>query len=252
MKVIIIDDEINSRELLENMMQNYCEGIEVLGLASNVADGIALIEQKEPDLVFLDIEMPGGDGFAVLEAFPNPTFRVVFVTGYPQSRFENFAYSSLAWLQKPVDLEELQLALKQSGMLPPTSHAQLTFYKTQVENKTEVGTEELLLPAGSGYERIRFQDVAYLAAHRSYSAFHLINGDERLASLPLGHYEKILPANLFFRVHKSYLVNARMVKSYEGGRGGNLSLKNIDVQLPIAARRKSDFVKFIRNFDAEF
>lgn len=245
-RAVIIDDEINSRELLQAMLQGYCEGVEVLGMAHDVDSGIQLIKETEPNLVFLDVEMPGGDGFAVLDAFSKPSFQVVFVTGYQPNGFRAYALAALAWIQKPVDLVELQEVVQRSGLLPPTSPEQLSLARKGVEGDVEEA-EELILPSGSGYERIEFEKVLYLEAHRSYAAFHLASGEERLASFPLSHYEKLFPRKTFFRIHKSYLVNARMVKSFEAGRGGSLCLVN-GVELPIATRRKPDFLKFMKQF----
>lgn len=245
MKAVIIDDELNSRELLQNMLENYCEGVQVLGNAANVPDGIALIQQTNPDLVFLDIEMPGGDGFAVLDAFPEPRFQVIFVTGFSTQDHQDLALASLAWLHKPVNLRELQQTLAQSGVLPSNTKPQLDWFQKKRKDTTDQVAKELLLLSGTDYERIRFQDILYLEAHRAYAAFHLVNGQEKLASFPLSHYEKILPGALFFRTHKSFLVNMEQVKTYERGRGGNLTLKGGE-QLPIAMRRKTDFVRLFR------
>ena len=244
-KAVIIDDELNSRELLQNMLENYCSGVQVEGVAVDVGTGIELIRQAQPDLVFLDVEMPGGDGFAVLEAFPEPDFKVVFVTGFDPRAYRSYELAALAWVQKPVDLNELQEAVERSGLMPATSQTQLEVARNVREESTAPG--ELILPSGGGYERIEFGDVAYLEAHRSYAAFHLVNGEEKLASFPLSHYEKLLPKNLYFRVHKSYLINVKMVKGFQSGRGGNLTLKN-GVVLPIATRRKADFVRFMKQY----
>ncbi len=245
MKAVIIDDEFNSRELLQNMLENYCQGVQVLGNAAKVSDGIALIQRVNPDLVFLDIEMPGGDGFAVLEAFPEPDFQVIFVTGFSTQDHQDLALASLAWLHKPVNLRELQQTLTQSGLLPSNTKPQLDWFQKKRKDTTDQATSELLLLSGSDYERIRFQDILYLEAHRAYAAFHLVNGKERLASFPLSHYEKILPGDMFFRTHKSILVNIGKVETYERGRGGNLTLEG-GGQLPIAMRRKTDFVRMLQ------
>lgn len=241
-KAIIIDDELNSRELLQNMLENFCSGVQVEGLGVDVETGIELIRQTEPDLVFLDVEMPGGDGFAVLDAFPEPDFKVIFVTGFSPKAYRHYELASLAWVEKPVDLEDLQAAVEKSGLMPATAQVQLEVARNAMEGKQ---VQELILPSGGGYERIEFQEVAYLEAHRAYAAFHLVSGEEKLASFSLSHYEKLLPKNLYFRIHKSYLINVQMVKGFESGRGGNLTLKN-GVKLPIATRRKADFVKFMK------
>lgn len=245
MKVVIIDDEPNSRELLEYMLGNYCDGVEVLGMAGNVPDGIALIGRKNPDLVFLDIEMPGGDGMAVLEAFPDPGFKVVFVTGFSSASYEDFALAAVGWLHKPVSLEELRRTVVGSGLLSANTKPQLDWLQARLKDTTDEERSELLLLSGKDYERIHFRDILYLEAHRAYAAFHLVNGQERLASFPLNHYEKLLPKKSFFRIHKSYMVNLEHVETYARGRVGNVGLKG-GAELPVAARRKTDFVRVLK------
>lgn len=241
MRVAIIDDEPNSRELLETMLVHHCQGVEVVGKAQDVSSGIRLIKEKSPEIVLLDIEMPGGDGWAVWEAFPDPEFRVVFVTGYAPVGMEAYALAALAWIQKPVELGLLQkLMVEQTGM-PSTSAVQLELLQqAEVEQ-----ADALVLSDLEGHERIRFQDITYIEASRMYATFHMRDGKQKLAAHPLRHYEQILPSGLFFRVHKSFLVNGDSVKAIDGGRGGNLSLEN-GAELPIATRRKSDFLRFMK------
>jgi len=241
-KALVIDDEPHSRELLATMLSDYCEGVQVVGTAEDVPAGIAAIQAETPDMVFLDIEMPGGDGLAVLEAFPNPEFQVIFVTGYSPQFLRQLDLAALAHIQKPVDLVELRATIQQSGLLPPTDPMQLSHLGS--EDAEEHPT--LILPSGKGYERIAVDEILYLEAHRAYAVFHLQDGGERLASHPLSHYEKLLPEELFFRIHKSFLVNCAEVKGYENGRGGNVFLKN-GIEIPIAVRRKPGFIQFMRN-----
>lgn len=241
MKSVIIDDEINCRELLSTMLEGYCEGVSVAGMASNVEEGIALIHKHRPELVFLDIEMPGGDGFAVLQEFPEPFFRVIFVTGYQTEGLEGLVRSALAWIQKPVDLDLLQKALDHSGVLPATSSDQLNML---IEPETQKISSDFFLATAGSFERVPFERVIYVKAQGAYTSFVLEDGEERLASYSLGHYEKIFPTVGFFRIHKSYMVNLAFVEAFESGSGGLLTLKN-GTELPIATRRKAEFLRLM-------
>lgn len=245
MKAIIVDDEINSRKLLKNMLTGYCEGVEVIGMAANVGTGIDLIRENFPDILFLDIELPGGDGMAILEAFPDPDFRVVFVTGYNAYGLEYLALAALSWITKPVELGKLQQVVALAGSMLPTSRLQVEMIKEHQENEDPQTLDALILSSSGKHERIIFEDIAYLEANRAYASFHLKDGDERLAAFSLSHYETLLPNETFFRIHRSYLVNIDMVAEVEGGRGGMLLLKNGN-KLPIATRRKGEFLKFLK------
>lgn len=227
------------------MLTGYCEGVEVVGMAASVSTGIELIRANSPDILFLDIELPGGDGMAVLEAFPNPDFRVVFVTGYNAYGLEYLALAALSWITKPVELGKLQEVVALAFSMIPTSRIQVEMIKEHQDHEEKQTPDALILSTSGKHERIIFSDIAYIEANRAYASFHLLTGEERLAAFSLSHYESLLPQTSFYRIHRSYLVNVTLVAEVEGGRGGMLILKN-GVRLPIATRRKGDFLKFIK------
>lgn len=245
MKAFIIDDELNSRELLQKMLENYCEGIEVMGMADNAQQGIDLIRSHELDLVFLDLELPGGDGMAVLDAFPDPDFQFVLVTGYSQKKLLLPETNIAAWIHKPVHLSTLRKTL--ANLLPelPQTTASQPDAQTHPKQKPEE-KPGVILPGTGNYGRLPYSEVAYVEAHRAYALFHLASGEKRLASHPLAFYENILPEETFFRIHKSYLVNVNHVKAYDAGKGGQLYITN-GSSLPIAVRRKPAFIRFFKS-----
>ena len=240
-QALIIDDEINSQELLATMLSEYCEGVKVCGAAGTVPTGIDKIHQLKPDLVFLDMELSGGDGFDVMDAFPKPDFEIVVVSGYNPQLLRQLNYAALAYLSKPIILQELHELL---GRLPalPTLPLQVELAR----RATETHPERLILAQNKGYASVALQEIAFIEAQRTYSRIVLHEGGEHMASHPLKYYEELLPNRQFFRIHKSFLLNLSLVQEYDSGRTGFVRLRN-GHQLPIAARRKADFIRSLKN-----
>jgi two-component system LytT family response regulator len=238
-KAIIIEDEPNSRELLSNMLRNYCDNVEVLGEANDVASGISLIASKRPELVFMDIEMPGGTGFDILNKTTNIPYSVIFITGYDQYAIKAIKHAALDYLLKPIDLKAAQQE--------PTASMQVRFLNN-VFPKKEVPIEQIVLPGRNHYDILELDQIIYLEAQGNYVLFHMENNSPKLSSRSLSHYEQLLPPDLFFRIHKSYIVSLKKVIRYEKGRTGTLSMLDGNI-LDIAARRKSTFVQLMNNGD---
>lgn len=240
-KAIIIDDEPNSRELLSNMLEHYIKNIQVIGEAIDVNSGIELIQKNRPDVVFLDIEMPGGDGFSILDAVSPIDFKVIFITGYEQYAIKAIKYAALDYLLKPVDLQELEVAIQRISTINESD--QLNFFKETFQNKKQ-DFERLILPGHKKHTVVDFKQIIKIEASGNYVIFHLENKEQRIATHSLSYYESLLPSNLFFRIHKSYIINCQKVKSYEDGRAGKVFLSD-GSKLDVAARRKANFKKLL-------
>jgi len=247
-KVIIVDDEINSRELLHNMLTNYCENVEVLGMAKDVSSGIEIIQQKKPELVFLDIEMPGGTGFDILNKLENIDFKVVFVTGYDQYAIKAIKYAALDYILKPVDLDELKAAVEKANSEILDQDNQIKFLQENYNN-TSKKPEQIIISTHNNHNIISLDDILYFEAMDGYSIVFVEPDAKHISSHPLNYYEELLPINQFFRIHKSHLINCKKVTGFDPGRGGNVSLTN-KLNLPIATRRKSLFTSFMNRLDA--
>lgn len=243
LRAIIIEDEAYSRELLHQLIVDYCEEVEIVGTAEDVYAGIQAVKELKPDLVFLDIEMPGGDGFEILKVFDPIPFKVIFVTGYEQYAIRAIRYSALDYLLKPVNIQELQLAVKKAREQQQLQQLTVQSLKWNMQAKNR-DWGRLVIHTDQEHFLINISDIIYLKAQGSYVFFHLENDQKRLASHPLSYYEDILPTEQFFRVHHSYIVNCKKVVSVSGGRGGDILL-NGEVSIPIAFRRKSTFIKLL-------
>ncbi len=243
LKTVIIEDEINSRELLKKMLLEYCSDVSLIGMAVDVPSGIELIKETKPDLIFLDIEMPEGNGFDVLIAFPDPSFKVVFVTGYDHYAIKAIKFAALDYLLKPVHLEELEFSINRAKNHLPYYSKNLQFLKNNLNTKTE-RIEHIMLPDSKSHRIILLDNILYLKAERTYVCFYLTNKQEHIVCHPLQYYQDLLSESSFFRIHKSYIINTRKIVKIEKGRGGFVHLTE-DIKLPIALRRKSSFMKFL-------
>lgn len=239
-KAIIVDDEYNSRELLVLLVREYLPEVEVLGTAASVQTAIDQIEKHNPDLVFLDIELSGGYGFQVIDAFDHPSFEIIFTSGYHPRIAKALNYAALDYLKKPIVLKELK-ALSLSHR--PIQNEQLELIKDVQEGGDP---DFLFISERSAYQKIEFQDIAFVEAQGPYSSIVVKSGKASFSSKPLGHFEKLLPAPSFFKTHRSFLVNLSLVSGYDSGRTGNVHLK-CGQSVPLAARRKSQFIQLIKS-----
>ena len=223
-RAVVIEDEVYSRELLCTLLSDYCAGIEVVGSAGSAEEGRALIERVEPDVVFLDVEMPRGDGLALTDAFPEADFHFVFVTGYRKGRIPDLEKRALAWLRKPVDLLELRALLAGLGL---------------AQEAAGMGEEEGQL------EGVELGELLYIEGNRRYALLLLADGQSKVGERRLQEYEGKLAGRGYFRIHRNYLVRLDAVVAYEAGRAGQLTLRN-GKALPLAARRKRAFVQALK------
>lgn len=242
-RAILIEDEHNNRELLQQMLVEYCEGVEVVGMAVDVPSGIELIKGVKPDVIFLDVEMPGGNGFDILKAFKAPQFKIIFVTGYDHYAIKAIKYAALDYILKPINIKELQQAVEKIKDTYPGYRESLTFLKEQLDKEPE-DTHQLLLSDNKNHKVLRFEEIIFIEAERTYVTFHLNNDQKYVATNPLSYYEDLLPETNFFRTHKSYIVNCQKVEKVETGRGGPVHLEGGAI-LPVAFRRKPAFVRFL-------
>lgn len=234
-KTIIVDDETKSRLTLENLLTKNCHEVEVVQLCSSAAKALQAIEKHKPLLVFLDIEMPVENGFAVLEKFKNPNFHVVFTSAHSQYGIRAIKFSALDYLLKPIDVEELKMAVNKVRE------------KNDNEKKSPPDFELLLLnlkgksvkigvPTFDGIQMLKTADIIKCMAHESYTEIYMMDGSKILVSRLLKEYEELLGDLNFLRIHHSCLVNLAHVKKYIKGEGGYVEM--IDGKTCEVSRRK--------------
>lgn len=239
---VIIDDESKARESLKNTIMTYCPEVNILAMGNNVDDAVKLINEYSPDIVFLDIEMPNGNGFTLFEKIKNPQFNTIFTTAYEEFAIKAFRIAALDYLTKPIDFRQLQEAVARY------KNKQKIELKEQrlellIENITNRPNEfnKIALPDNEGYTMVKVSDIIYCQADSSYTIVHLLNGKKIITSKLLKLIEELLPSDTFYRIHKSYIVNLNLIKKYIKIDGNQVVLEN-DVRLDVSDRNKKDFL----------
>ena len=240
MKAVIIDDEKDSREILANYVKKYCAGVTVNGFGESVSTGLEVIRKHQPDIVFLDIEMPYGNGFDLLERAGDITFETVFVTAFDNYAIQALNQSAAYYLLKPVDIDELIKAVekikKEKEADNHTSHAQLV-----LDNMRAGKHQKIMLPTLEGFEIITITDILYCEAVDNFTRFYLEQGPPLLICRTLKYFEDILKDHRFIRIHRSWLINPEYVIRYAKGKGGSVTMKN-NQELEISPAKKKEFL----------
>jgi two-component system LytT family response regulator len=245
--VVIIEDESKSLAMLQNLLRDYAPEVEVVGTAQSVKAGKELLRRVDPELLFLDIAMPDGDGFDILEGISTPDFSVIFTTAYEEYAIRAFDFSAMNYLLKPISSEDLLRVLEQFKEL-----------RTQRDRSLQMGIlrqslqaqfDRIALPTLEGLEFISVADIIRCEADGSYTNFVLRSegGTNRqvVVSKSLSHYEKLLQQALFYRIHHKHLVNLREIRRYVKGSGGYVVLANGE-SVDVSVRRKEGFLSAVR------
>lgn len=245
MKALIIEDEQKSREMLATLIKKNFPQITVVGLGKNVAEGVELIKTLQPELLFLDISMPDGTGFDVLEKVQGFKFDIIFTTATDKHALKAIKYSACDYLLKPIDIEELKVAVekvlakKTSPTMPSMENLQ---FLIQNLKRTDDNYNKITLPTGNAYEIINIKDIIRCEADGSYTNFHLVGGKKLMVSASLKHYEDLLPENDFIRIHHHHLINMNHVVRFLKVDGG-YAIMTDNTQLEISRRKKDAFLE---------
>ena len=241
LKAIVIDDEPNNIEVLEILLRDNND-VDIICSALDAYSGIDLINQLDPDLVFLDVEMPGRNGFEVLKAFDSPRFKVVFVTAYNQYAIKAIKYSAIDYLLKPLDVDELLNAIenvKKSFLNADTRINSLN------EIKANERYDKIVIGSTVGFDMHELDNIVHLESMQgNMTMCYFINGNKKISSKPLKHYESILPKEKFCRIHRSSIINLKNINNYNS-ETGEIHLKSEQVVL-VAFRRRGEFKKLIK------
>jgi len=242
-KILIIDDEAVARQNLKHIIHNYCEGFEVLDSSENAIYGLQLINKLNPDIVLLDIEMPGGSGFDMLDCLNTQTFKLIFITAYNQYAIKAFKYNAVDYLLKPVDIDALIVALnKAKENLAQTNSIDYKLVFKEIENQSP---SKIAIHTQSETEYIDFKTIINFEASGSYTNIYLANSRKIIVSKSLREFEELLSEEGFLRVHNSHLLNLHHVQKFSKKDGYTAIMSN-NTQIPIAVRRKDIFEKLIK------
>jgi two-component system LytT family response regulator len=245
-KAIIIDDEEFARENLRMLVEDFCPDVEIVGIASSAAIARQMIEEQNPDLVFLDIMMPGEDGFMFLQSMESRSFHVVFTTAFRDYALRAIKESAIDYLEKPIDIDDLQAAVqkvKLSLAQKKTTRVSDDRLTKILENIALTNTvEKTVVPTRDGLAVVKNTDIIHLEAFENYTTLYLVGGKKYVSSKSIKAFEDKLDSNMFFRVHKSHIINlSHHLKELHRGEG-NIAILSDGTQVPVARRKLQEFL----------
>ncbi len=242
LNAILVEDEETSRKILRNYLSKYCPNINVLGEAANIEEALVLIRNNDLDVVFLDVEMPYGNAFDLLEKVGDINFETIFVTAYNHYAIDALNAHASYYLMKPISIDELIKAVD---------------YVTEIRTKEEALQDQVLVPKTNkvngkitipqqdGFEVIDTSDILFCKADDNYTEIYLNTNRKKLVSKTLKYIEESLKDANFARVHKSYLVNVDEVVKYVKGKGGSVVLSN-GKEIMVSASKKSELLAYFK------
>jgi two-component system LytT family response regulator len=236
---IIIEDEEYSRATLNALVTNYCQGIEVIAEAENVQEGVECIKRYDPDLVFLDIEMPFENGFQLFKYFEKVSFDVIFTTAYDDFALKAFRFSALDYLLKPINPEELRDAISRVKTHENNSDFNSIRIKT-LEYNLDNTFQKIALPISNGLVFIDISDIIRLEADNNYTTVYT-SKEKHVVSRTLREYDDILKDAGFFRVNRSHIINMQFLKNYVRNKQSSIILTD-GTELKLANSRKQAFL----------
>jgi len=239
---IIVDDEKLSRENLSNLIKIYCPELEIVGVAESASRAKELINNLEPDVLFLDINMPNGNGFDLLDSIPDYDFSVVFATAHNEYGIQAVKADAVDYLLKPIDILELQKTVKK---LVQKFNSKIIVPPGKETSKEK--PQKIIINHFQGFSILTIVDLIHLEANNNYTKIYLINQPPIISSKNLKELEYILDRKSFFRTHKSHIVNFRYVREYSNLDGGFITMSD-NSKILISRRRHQEFLEAVHQF----
>jgi two-component system LytT family response regulator len=249
MRAILVDDEPDGIRTLKKLLELNCPEVEIAATCSSAADAISKLDEVKPELVFLDVRMPGVSGIDMLAELSEIDFEVIFVTAHDEYMLQALQFSAVDYLMKPVDEDRLKEAVQRvEARLKGKRNSRQA--ETLLYNINKVGYPlemRLCLPTQKGFTIVKLEEIIYCEAQRSYTIFRLVNNKSIIISKPLFDYDKLLADTIFLRVHKSFLINLMHIKEYMRGEGGTVVMSD-GMEVEIIRRKKEQFLVKVKEF----
>ncbi len=251
-RAIIVEDEPKNVDILTNILEKYCQDVEVVGVANSVREGVKLINSTPPDVLFLDIEMPPQKGFEVLEMLPTINFDVIFITAYQEYALQAIKFAALDYLLKPLKVSEVKTALekvrkhRQNSSHGAGPNELATVLKDYLKSKDN-NFSKIVIPVNDGYNVVDLKEILYCEALDSYTKIQLTRNTNHVISKSLKEYEEMLGDKGFFRVHKSFLINMHHITKIIKGLGAAVIMSD-QMNIPISSRKKEEFFNKLKEF----
>lgn len=242
-KAIIVDDELDNREILARFLGKYCPEVEVCASHANIVDAEAYLEKISVDLLFLDIEMPFGNAFDLLAKLDLQKYEVIFVTAFSQYAIQALNLSAAHYILKPVDIDDLRDAVEKVQERlqekKEVNHASIL-----LDNLGNVHTQEqsIVLPLLDGFEVRKVKEIVHCEANDNFTHIHFNQGPPAMICRKLKHFEQVLSPLGFCRIHRSTIVNLEFVAKYIKGKGGQVRLKNGE-EFEVSNTRKKELLE---------
>jgi two-component system LytT family response regulator len=244
-KAIIIDDEKNAIEVLKYQIEKYCPNIQLVAIACGGKEGIAAIKEFNPELVFLDVEMPSINGFDVLEETAPYNYKVIFTTAYDKFAIKAFKYSAVGYLLKPIDIEEListvSKVLEEGFYNLDNKVSQLLHHLDRSKQEKSI----FALPSKHGFDMVEVESIIRCESDNNYTIVHLSDGRKSVLSKTLKEVEENIDNKTFFRIHASHLVNIKYIDKIFKTDGGYITMKD-GYTINISRSKRDDFFEFIK------
>lgn len=244
LKAVIVDDEKIARETLMGYLTKYCPKVKVMAQCDGVKSAVLAINEHQPDLVFLDVEMPFGNAFDLLEQFEEINFETIFITAFSHYALKALNQSASYYILKPIEIDELILAVEKIAQLKEkkelSNHTRLLVDNLRI---TQTEKRKIALPLMEGFEFVRIEDIIRCQANDNFTDVFLTDGRKLMICRTLKFYEETLSSQGFVRIHKSHLINTQYVERYLKGKGGQVQMSDQSI-LDVSPNKKQDLLGF--------
>lgn len=247
LRAIVIDDIETIRNRNITIIKANCPTISIIGQADSVASGVQLIKQLAPDIVFLDVEMPDGTGFELLQQLTPFNFKVIFITGYEDFAIKAFRFSAIDYLLKPLNAQELIQAVKKAEDSLGKEVFDLKLSNLFANLERPKNLQKLILKTSDRIYSVNIQDVVNCESDKNYTTFYFINAPKLIVSTNLKEYEGLLTPHNFFRTHQSHLINMAFFDHFIKSDGGNTIIMKNKTVIPLSVRKKEEFLVLLEN-----
>lgn len=246
-RAIIIDDEVNSRDSIAQMLKLYCPEVYVIAHGEGVQSGIEEINLHNPDLVFLDIKMQDGTGFDLLKKLGTIPFKVIFITAYEEYAIKAFKFNALDYLTKPVDPDELRNAIEKAmaALGNETFNERLKYFLDSMSRGNSNHNRKIVLKTSNTVHVVEIEKIIRCESDRNYTTFHLDDGEKILISKSMKEFEDLLEGYNFFRVHHSHLINLNFITKFL--KDDLICVLKDSSNIPVAYRKRDELLKTLRS-----
>ena len=243
LRTIIIDDDANTRKILANIITAYCPNITIAAQAWDVKSGVASIIEHEPDLILLDIKLPDGSGFDLIQHFDKPDFKVIIISGYLEYAIKGYKYGVIDYILKPIDMEELTLAINKADAVIRYEE-KLQFKALEDSINILNKTHKIILKTMDHVYLINTDEIIRIEADGNYCTFFMQDEKKIIVSRPIREYELLLIDRGFHRVHKSHMININKLYYFDKSDGGDVVM-NDGSRIPVSSRKKEVLLELL-------